>query len=100
MVAKTKVVSLAKKKEAKKTKRQMKLGTKKMMTLPFRCPLCADKKILPIQLGTIEEHMIITRDSTNHFHIHGPIGNVELIKEFIQKIAKEAGIDIEDEDAE
>ena len=99
-MAKKKIVSLVEKKEAKRAKRKVKLSTRRISTLPFRCPICTDQKTLPINLSTIEEHMIVTLDSTNHFHIHGPIGNTELIKRFIEKIAEEAGIDIEDEDAE
>ena len=40
---------------------------------------------------------MVTVDHKWHFHVHGPVSNKELMKEFILKIAKEAKIDIEDE---
>ena len=62
------------------------------------CPFCSDdRKEIPINSKYILEHLIVVKDSKNHFHVHGPISNKELMKEFIFKICKEAKIDIEDE---
>ena len=64
----------------------------------FVCPFCTDGSVIPIKRGNIIEHLIVTLDNNNHFHIHGPIDDKELIKQFILKIAKEAKIEIEDEE--
>ena len=64
-----------------------------------KCPFCfKDKEEIPIDGKYVKEHLIAVKDSKNHFHIHGPVKNKELMKEFILKIAKEAKIDIEDEE--
>ena len=79
-------------------KRRMSRKTKKEKYI-VKCPFCSDdKEEIPIDGKYVNEHLIAVKDSKNHFHIHGPIKNKELMKEFILKIAKEAKIDIEDED--
>lgn len=91
-----------KRKEAKKQERQKKIlkkrnigkGEKKTM----KCPFCSDDREIPIKKAQIAEHLIVVKDSNQHFHIHGPVSNTELIKEFILKIGEEAGIDIEDDE--
>jgi len=37
----------------------------------------------------ILEHLIITKDEDGHVHIHGPIANIDLMKEFVEAIARE-----------
>jgi len=60
--------------------------------MPVICPFCEDpdKKILSV--SKVEEHLIVTRDDTNHFHVHGPIRNRALIQDFVTFILKESGI--------
>ena len=88
-------------KEDKKRKRQKRIlkerniGRAKKMV---KCPFCSDNDKKYLNINKIVEHLVVTKDATQHFHVHGPIGNVELIKEFILAIAKEADIDIENEE--
>lgn len=65
-----------------------------------QCPFCKDKdkREIHIKGKYVNEHLIIIKDSTNHIHIHGPIKNKELIKQFILAIGKESEIEIEDEE--
>lgn len=63
----------------------------------MRCPFCTNE-ILPTKRKYLEEHLIATVDRKRHFHIHGPISDTELMRLFISKIAKEANIEIEDEE--
>lgn len=87
-------------KEAKKRKRQKRIlkerntGRVKKMV---KCPFCSNNNNY-LSRNKIVEHLIVTKDATQHFHVHGPIGNAELMKEFIFAIAKEADIDIENEE--
>jgi len=91
-----------KRKEIKKQKRQkrilkernIKKGEKKIM----KCPFCSDDREISIKKSQVKEHLIVVKDSNQHFHVHGPVSNTELIKEFILKIGEEADIDIEDEE--
>ena len=88
-------------KESKKRQRHKKvlkernIGRAKKMV---KCPFCSDNDKTYLNRNKIVEHLIVTKDATQHFHVHGPIGNMELMKEFIFKIAKEADIDIENEE--
>lgn len=89
-----------KRKELKRRERQkriskgrnIKKGEKKMM----ECPFCSDGREIPVKKNHIKEHLIVVKDSNNHIHVHGPVSNTELVKEFILKIGEEADIDIED----
>lgn len=68
----------------------------KVLTNLTICPFCTDdKKALNINPGQIQEHLIITVDTDNHWHIHGPISNKLLIMEMIRVIAKQADIKLE-----
>ena len=64
------------------------------------CPFCngEQKYIKNVDLEIVKEHLIVTLDENEKFHVHGPIHNKMLIKTFILTIAKEAGIEIEDEE--
>lgn len=62
------------------------------------CPFCTGGEQIPILKGEIREHLLVTVDSNNYFHVHGPIKDKELMKKFILKIAKECKIEIEDEE--
>jgi hypothetical protein len=65
------------------------------------CHLCHDtQNILPERKSQLLEHLVVTLDEKNHFHVHGPVSNTELMKEFIKAIAKESKLDIEDTDQE
>ena len=87
-------------KEAKKKDRQKRIlkernvGRDKKMV---KCPFCYDNDKTYLNRNKIVEHLIVTKDSTQHFHVHGPISNTELMKDFILMIAKEANIEIENE---
>ena len=91
-----------KRKELKRRERQkriseernVKKGEKKIM----KCPFCSDGREIPIRKNQIKEHLIVVKDSNQHFHVHGPVSNTELIKEFILKIGEEVDIDIEDDE--
>ena len=62
------------------------------------CPLCTDKRELkPDKKSQLKEHLIVTMDKNNHFHVHGPTKNKELMAEFIKVIARRSNIEIEDE---
>ena len=74
--------------------RNIRRGGSKMV----KCPFCSDGREIPVNKSQIEEHLIVIKDSKQHFHIHGPVSNTELIKEFILKIGEEAGIEIENEE--
>lgn len=60
------------------------------------CPFCTDGEQIPISKSEICEHLVVTKDAKNHYHVHGPIKDKELIREFILKIAKESKIEIEE----
>ncbi len=60
--------------------------------MAIKCPLCKKGQILPIDKKNVSEHLIITRDKENHYHVHGPIENKALIQDFVVHILKEAGI--------
>lgn len=60
--------------------------------MALKCPLCKDAKILPIDKRNLTEHLIVTRDQENHYHVHGPINNKALIQDFVVFILKEAKI--------
>lgn len=64
----------------------------------FVCPFCNDesKYIKDILKDEIEHHLIVTKDLSGHYHVHGAIHNNVLMKEFIKVIAKESGLEIED----
>lgn len=64
----------------------------------MKCPFCSGYHELPIKKEEVEEHLIVTTSKNFHFHVHGPISQKSLMKQFLLKIAKEAGIDIEDEE--
>jgi len=91
-----------KRKESKKRERQRRIlkernkrkGEKKMM----KCPFCSDNREIPIKKSQIIDHLVVVKDSNQNFHVHGPVSNTELIKEFILKIGEEADIDIEDDE--
>ena len=91
-----------KRKELKRRERQkriskernIKKGENKMM----KCPFCSDDREISIRKNQITEHLIVVKVSKNHFHVHGPCADTELIKEFILKIGEEADIDIEDDE--
>jgi hypothetical protein len=61
-----------------------------MMSL--KCPLCKDSKVLPIDKKNVFEHLIITKDKDNHFHVHGPMKNKALMQDFVVHILKETKI--------
>ena len=69
------------------------------MSSKLNCPFCTDDRTLPYKQHDIREHLVATIDKTNHVHIHGPIKNLNVMKQFIVSIAKEAGIEIRDRDA-
>jgi len=96
MANKKKVISLEKK-TSSRTK-QTKKPKKPTPSTRLRCPICDDNRIIPVKKDLITEHLIVTLDSANHYHIHGPIENSKLIMDFILKIAEEAGIEIEGEE--
>jgi len=64
--------------------------------MAMRCPFCKPEKILKINKKHVDAHLIVTRDSDLHFHVHGPVSNRHLMERFIKHIAKEAGIVIRD----
>jgi galactose-1-phosphate uridylyltransferase len=94
--------SILEKRQTKRKKRQKRIlkernvgkGGKKIV----KCPFCIDNREIPVDKNKIEEHLIVVKDLNQHFHVHGPVNNTELIKEFILKIGEEAGIEIEDEE--
>lgn len=63
----------------------------------YICPFCDKEhnKILKVKKIQVQEHLIVTKDTENHIHVHGPISNKPLVMEFMLAIAKEAGIEIE-----
>ena len=62
------------------------------------CPLCSDKRELkPDKKHQLKEHLIVTLDKNNHFHVHGPTKNQPLMAEFIKVIARKADIEISDQ---
>ena len=58
----------------------------------LKCPLCKDAKILPIDKGEVVDHLIVTKDKKNLFHIHGPMDNKALVQDMVIFVLKEAGI--------
>jgi len=66
----------------------------------MECPFCdgEQKHIKDVNKENVKEHLFITLDIDNHFHVHGPVYDKNLIKMFILAIAKESGIEIMDEE--
>ena len=58
------------------------------------CNFCTPQQKLPDN-NEIAEHLVLLKYSNGHIHIHGPLDNKELIKQFILSLGKEAEIDIE-----
>ena len=61
----------------------------KVLKCPF--PKCNTGE-LPVHPKNIAEHIIITKDTENHFHVHAPIKDKALIQDFVVYLLKEAGI--------
>ena len=62
------------------------------------CPFCIHgEKLLPDKKHQISEHLIVTLDKKNHFHIHGPTKKTDLIMQMLVAISRESGIVIESE---
>jgi len=88
-------------KKSKKAKRRKIVSKEKNLErakTKVKCPFCSNEDKTYLDRNKIVEHLIVTKDSKDHFHVHGPVTNTELIKEFIVMIAKESNIEIEDED--
>lgn len=85
----------------KKEKKQLKLTPPlpPLFDNSFVCPFCdgESKYIKEICKDEVEHHLIVTKDLSGHYHVHGPIHNSVIMKEFILIIAREAGIEIEDD---
>ena len=66
----------------------------------YICNLCegGNKKIPQIDPKSIVNHLLVTQDKRGMIHVHGPVNNQMLMKMFIQVIAKEAGIEMEEEE--
>ena len=56
------------------------------------CPLCEGSKTIPVDKKNVAEHLIVTKDKENHFHVHGPVSNKALIQDMVMYILKEAEI--------
>lgn len=41
------------------------------------CPFCEEETVVPAWRKKIVHHLVITVDSDNALHIHGPIDNIE-----------------------
>jgi len=79
-----------------KRRKIVRLAQKKELEEGMDCPFCTDRRRIPVDPDFIEQHLIVILDKAFHYHVHGPIGDKEAIKNFIFKIAKEADIEIED----
>jgi hypothetical protein len=62
-------------------------------TVAIKCmfPKCRTGE-LPVTKENVVEHLIVTKDEENHFHVHGPMSNKVLIQEMVIYILKEAGV--------
>jgi hypothetical protein len=62
------------------------------------CPFCdhEHRKIKGITKKHVIDHLLVTRDVDNNFHVHGPIKDKSLMERFLRNIAKEAGIVVRD----
>ena len=57
----------------------------------MKCPFCKmDMKPWDIKKT---HHLIVTKDIKKHIHVHGPINDKGIIREFIATIKKEANIE-------
>lgn len=67
-------------------------------TPTFRCPFCTGEQchVEGIHKDSVREHLIVTKDENNRFHVHGPVHNKVLMKEFLLVIAKESEIELEE----
>jgi len=71
--------------------------------MPMDCAFCSENeekncRIMEIMVAEVDEHLIVTLDKDGHFHVHGPIDNKDVMRRFIEFIAKEAGFELETED--
>jgi PP-loop superfamily ATP-utilizing enzyme len=67
------------------------------MSEKVKCQYCSNNVELGMKQNDIMDHLVVLRSTSNHFHIHGPILDKALMKKFIMMIAKEAGLEIEDD---
>ncbi len=58
----------------------------------LKCPFCKDPKILPIDKGDVDVHLIVTKDHQRMVHVHGPVSNRAVIQDLVTAILREAGI--------
>ena len=79
-----------------KKRKIIRIAQKKELEEGMNCPFCTDRRRIPVDPDFIEQHLIVILDKAFHYHVHGPIGDKEAMKNFILKIAKEADIEIED----
>ena len=61
----------------------------------MKCLFCKDKPVVKAWDTKIQKHITSTLDRKGHFHIHGDIGNKELVEQFVEVIEREAGIERE-----
>jgi hypothetical protein len=57
------------------------------------CNFCPEETEVPQWGNKIVHHLVITIDSKNHCHVHGPIDNKELVVKMIDAAKKECKID-------
>ena len=51
----------------------------------MRCTFCSNDTNIPVKKNEITEHLIITKDASHRFHVHGPVDDKDLMEEFISK---------------
>ncbi len=61
--------------------------------MALKCPFSKCKTgELPVDNKNVVEHIIVTKDKENHYHVHGPMKDKSLIQEFVVHLLKEANI--------
>jgi len=67
----------------------------------FLCPLCTDgnEVLETVNPDEVVEHLflfMIEKDGKKHIHVHGPISEKVVMKDFISAAAREAGFNVKE----
>lgn len=57
------------------------------------CQFCNDNRTIEEWDAKIAEHLVVTKDTAEHLHVHGPVDNKELLEKFVTTICDHGNID-------
>ena len=54
----------------------------------MNCPFCKERYKMPMWKDVVE-HVVITKDRSGHYHVHGPLSNKEEMARMLAVLIKE-----------